>query len=121
MHNFIELVGKWNPQLLRELRGRLKPRNILLASAISMLGQLGIFMYCQTQLPKSLNRIADVYNKYCIGKPLPNGNEPLCLPDGLGKFVINWQLFSLDRFIYLSLAGILVLLLAGTYLLISGT
>ena len=119
MHNFIELVGNWNPQLLRELRGRLKPRNILLASAISMLGQLGIFMYCQTQLPKSLNRIADVYNKYCTGKPLPNGNEPLCLPDGLGKFVINWQLFSLDRFIYLSLAGILVLLLAGTYLLIS--
>ena len=119
MHNFIEPLGNWNPQLLRELKGRLKPHNILLASAISMLGQLAIFIYCQTQLPNSINRIADVYSKYCTGKPLSNTNEPLCLPDGLGNFVINWQLFSLDRFIYLSIAGILVLLLAGTYLLIT--
>ncbi len=119
MHNFIEPLANWNPQLLRELKGRLKPSNILLTSAISVLGQFVIFMYFQTQLPNSINRIADVYNKYCTGKPLPNSREPLCLPDGLGNFVINWQLLSLDRFIYLSIIGILVLLLAGTYLLIS--
>ena len=81
MHNFIEPLGNWNPQLLRELKGRLKPRNILLASAISMLGQLAIFIYCQAQLPNSINRIADVYSKYCTGKPLSNSNELLCLPD----------------------------------------
>lgn len=119
MHKFIEPLGNWNPQLLRELKGRLKPSNILLTTAISVLGQFVIFMYFQTQLPNSINRIADVYNKYCTGKPLPNSKEPLCLPDGLGNFVINWQLLSLDRFIYLSIIGILVLLLAGTYLLIS--
>ncbi|MEP0772404.1 ABC transporter permease [Coleofasciculus sp. FACHB-SPT36] len=119
MHNFVEPLGNWNPQLLRELKGRLKPRNILLASVISVLGQIGIFMYFQTQLPNPINRIADIYNKYCTGKPLPNSKEPLCLPDGLDNLIINSQLWSLDRFISLSIIGILILLLAGTYLLIS--
>ncbi|MBD1832011.1 hypothetical protein H6F61_04730 [Cyanobacteria bacterium FACHB-472] len=119
MHNLIEPLGNWNPQLLRELKGRLKPQNILLATVISVLGQFGIFMYFQTQLPNSVNRIADIYNKYCTGKPLPNSNEPQCLGDGLGNIVIKWQLWSSDRFIYLSIIGILILLLAGTYLLIS--
>jgi len=121
MHNFIEPLGNWNPQLLRELKGRLKPRNILLASVISVLGQFVIFMYFQTRLPNSINRIADIYNynKYCTGKLLPNSKESLCLLDGLGNLVINWQLWSLDRFISLSIIGILILLLAGTYLLTS--
>ncbi len=37
--NQIDRLSDWNPQLLRELKGRLKPRNLLLAGAISLLGQ----------------------------------------------------------------------------------
>jgi hypothetical protein len=29
--NFLDQVGDWNPQFLREVKGRLKLRNVLLA------------------------------------------------------------------------------------------
>jgi len=37
--NWIQQLGDWNPQLLRELKGRLKLRNLLIAAAISQLSQ----------------------------------------------------------------------------------
>jgi len=39
--------------------------------------------------------------------------------DNQGNFVINWQMWWLDLFTWLSLIGIFALLVAGTYLLIS--
>jgi hypothetical protein len=38
-------VGEWNPQLFRELKGRLKPFNVLLAVGSSLLLQLFVFLY----------------------------------------------------------------------------
>ncbi len=69
--NWLDKIGNRNPQLLRELKRRLKLRNIMLASAISVLGQFVILFW------------------------------------------------SPDPFIYLSIIGIFLLLVAGTYLLIS--
>ncbi len=69
--NWLDKIGNWNPQLLRELKKRLKLRNILLTSAISVLGQCVILLR------------------------------------------------SPEPFIYLSIIGIFVLLVAGTFLLIS--
>lgn len=37
--NWLERLGDWNPQLMRELKGRLKLRNLLIAGVISLLGQ----------------------------------------------------------------------------------
>lgn len=45
MLNFIDRVGEWNPQLFRELKGRLKPVNVLLAVISSLLLQLVVFLY----------------------------------------------------------------------------
>lgn len=45
MINFIDRVGEWNPQLFRELKGRLKPFNVLLAVGSSLLLQLLVFLY----------------------------------------------------------------------------
>ncbi len=45
MVNLIDKIGDWNPQLLRELKGRLKAFHILVAVAISLIMQLGIFLY----------------------------------------------------------------------------
>lgn len=36
---FINQVGNWNPQLLREFRGRLKPRSIAATIVLSLVGQ----------------------------------------------------------------------------------
>ncbi|MBW4576919.1 MAG: hypothetical protein KME08_16725 [Aphanothece sp. CMT-3BRIN-NPC111] len=35
----LDRMGEWNPQLFRELKGRLKPRNFLLTGAVSLVGQ----------------------------------------------------------------------------------
>jgi hypothetical protein len=119
---WIDDLGDWNPQLLRELKGHLKPRNLLIAGVISLLGQFLFFMGFRSQLPLATVPASEgasvLYNKYCIGDRLEYG-LPKCLTDSLGNPVIHWQLWWLDLFTWLSLIGILALLVAGTYLLIS--
>jgi len=54
----------WNPQLLRELKGRLKPRNIIIAVVISILAQVLIFGVMASTLPRtfsSLDLSIDIY------------------------------------------------------------
>lgn len=117
--NWIDRLGDWNPQLLRELKGRLKPLNLFIAGAISLLGQFLLFMYFQVQLPVPREGVVNVQNKYCIGSPVEYG-APKCLIDPFSNsFVINWQLWSMDLFLLLSIISIFALLVAGTYLLIS--
>ncbi|WP_066375592.1 ABC transporter permease subunit [Anabaena sp. CA = ATCC 33047] len=45
MQNLIDKIGEWNPQLFRELKGRLKVFNIIIAVGLSLIAQLGIFLY----------------------------------------------------------------------------
>ncbi len=42
----LDRLGNWNPQLVRELKGRLKPRNLAIALTLSLVGQLLIVMTC---------------------------------------------------------------------------
>ncbi|MBE9006579.1 hypothetical protein IQ259_16285 [Fortiea sp. LEGE XX443] len=117
IQTLITRLGNWNPQLFRELKGRLKPRNILLASTISLLGQFILFMSFQAQLPTRLSGFQKIPNKYCTGET--PYSLPECLSDGLGKVIINWQLWSFDIFTWLSIIACFTLLVAGTYLLIN--
>ena len=113
--NWIDWLGDTNPQLLRELKGRLKPRNLFITGTISLLGQFLLFMFFQNDLPNPVEGVREVYNYYCRG----SGNLNTCLLDNQGHFVINWQLWWLELFIGSSVLGIVALLVAGTYLLIS--
>lgn len=116
--NWLERLGDWNPQLMREIKGRLKPRNLLIAGTISLVGQFLLLLLAQAQLPTAItNRLDDIQNKYCTGKS--EYDDPKCLQDALGNFVINWQVWWLELFLWLSMIGIFALLVAGTYLLIS--
>ncbi|MBD2566988.1 ABC transporter permease subunit [Anabaena lutea] len=49
--NFIDRVGEWNPQLFRELKGRLKPFNVVIAVASSLLLQLVVFLFQLREFP----------------------------------------------------------------------
>jgi len=62
MLNLIDKIGDWNPQLLRELKGRLKIFPVLIAFATSLLGQLVLFLYQFADLPHD-NYSA--FEKYC--------------------------------------------------------
>ncbi|MDZ8055660.1 MAG: hypothetical protein RMX68_026750 [Aulosira sp. ZfuVER01] len=115
--NWINQVGEWNPQLFRELKGRLKSRNLILSVATSLLGQFLLFMYFQTQLPTKLDLLYNHTHKYCTGRRVYNAHE--CLADEFGNAIINWQVWSLDIFTWLSIIGCFTLLIAGTYLIIN--
>ncbi len=54
--NRLDRLGNWNPQLVRELKGRLKPHNLAIAAFLSLLGQLLIAMTC----PMSSNGSFDI-------------------------------------------------------------
>jgi hypothetical protein len=53
--NWLDRIGDWNPQLFREIKGRLKVRNVALAVATSLLGQLVLFLFWLGQVPNSEN------------------------------------------------------------------
>ena len=39
MQSILTNIWEWNPQLFREIKGRLKTRNIAIATAIALIGQ----------------------------------------------------------------------------------
>jgi ABC-type Na+ efflux pump permease subunit len=51
MLNLIDKIGDWNPQLLRELKGRLKIFPVAIAFIISLLGQLILFLFHLREFP----------------------------------------------------------------------
>ncbi|HEY9811737.1 MAG TPA: hypothetical protein V6D13_20605 [Halomicronema sp.] len=51
MKKLIDQLGNWNPQLLRELKGRLKSRNIFIAALASMCGQLLVLSSFLQKIP----------------------------------------------------------------------
>ncbi|MBD2579488.1 hypothetical protein [Oscillatoria sp. FACHB-1406] len=123
----LDRIGEWNPQLFRELKGRLKPRNLGLAAGISLLGQLLVFLFYQAQLPA----LYEETHRLCIGNPPPDwkgyvggANPPnnFCLRDAAKVILpdsLNWQLWWLDLFTGLSIIAIFALLVGGVYLLIA--
>lgn len=115
---WINQLGEWNPQLFREIKGRLRPRNILIAVTMSLLGQLLLLMSFAGQIPTPHESTTLITNRYCTGTS-QNYGSPTCLADGLGGFVLNWELWWKDVFIWLSIFGIFALLVIGSYMLIA--
>jgi hypothetical protein len=121
--NWLDLLGDRNPQLLRELKGRLKPRNVILAVALSILGQFLLWVSFLLRVPHPTTDLTiykggfPISDLYCTGS-IDYGNNRKCLVDAVGDLLVDWQKWSLDLFLVLSLIGIFGLLLAGTYLLI---
>ncbi len=132
MMRLIDRLGDWNPQLFREVKGRLKPRNLWLAVAISVIGQLLLFLSFESVLPTSkedYDPLRGFSNRYCLGSPPPGWEgyqqsghyipNDYCLQDFHGQWILNWQLWWLDLFFAISVIGIFILLVAGVYLLIA--
>ncbi|MGH2413779.1 MAG: hypothetical protein ACRDEA_08845, partial [Microcystaceae cyanobacterium] len=122
--NLIDWLGENNPQLFRELKGRLKPRNIAIASAISLVGQILVYFNYKSLLP-----VVPGFNRYCTGSPPPDWDgyrypdsyfpNNYCIKDLLGNWMLINELWWLDIFMCISIIGIFALLVVGTYLLIT--
>ena len=120
MNNFMDKLGDYNPQLLREIKGRIKPRNIILTITISLISQFILLMGFLTSLPNPPQpdeNLVDFSNRYCTGN-IQYG-RPQCLLDKYDHVIINWESWSLDLFIWVSIIFTFSLLVMGTYLLIN--
>ncbi|MEA5565814.1 ABC transporter permease subunit [Anabaena sp. UHCC 0399] len=67
MLNFIDKIGDWNPQLLREIKGRLKVFNIVIAVCLSLIAQLGIFLYQLGSYPGEKYAMSGTYCNLSAG------------------------------------------------------
>ncbi|NJR68556.1 MAG: ABC transporter permease subunit [Synechococcales cyanobacterium CRU_2_2] len=109
----LDKIGDWNPQLMRELQGRLRWRNLLMALIPTILLQTFIVLKYVVKLP-----VEGPANRYCMG-PTPNG-MPLCERLGTSAasgWQTNWPLFWADILKDLSLVVPWVVVLGGVYLL----
>lgn len=120
-HNSLwEKFLDWNPQLFRELKGKLKTRNVVVAAAISIITQFVIVISLLSELPEADPKGLLEYQtgRYAFGY---GTNDLLYTKDMLDNWMINWQLLWLDLFMILSIISIFALLIVGTYMLIADT
>ena len=96
-------IGEWNPQILREFKGRLKTRNIVLGIVTSLGIQLLLLLYFAAELP-SPNQS---YGRYCL-----QDSKGFCT--GV-KWLDWWQDFH-HVFDWILALGLVV---GGVYLLVS--
>ena len=118
----LKFIDKWvdhlsdrNPQLFREVKGRLKDRNVAIASGISLLGQFILLGAYANQLP---NDPKGYPRRYCLETYYQSDHGNICLTDRFGQVLINWDLWWLDIFLFLSFLAVFALFVAGTYMLI---
>ncbi len=111
-------LSELNPQLLREVKGKLKITNIVVVFCLSAIVQLFIVLGHLGKLPDN-NYAIKQYSRYCFGKQANDYPDPLCHTNLLGHWDINWQLFWLDSFVIFSVILSVILLVIGVYLLIT--
>jgi len=108
-----------NPQFFREIKGKLKTRNVVIAAALSFITQFLSVIFLLGKLP-DMERKFRQCGRYGTTLIYTEFDNQLCYTkNDAGNWVVNWQLWWLDLFIILSFIGIAALFVLGTYLLIT--
>lgn len=121
MANLLLYATEWNPQLFREVKGRFKRLPITIAVATSLAVQGAILLFFSMLLPED----DSTYSRYaCHANSDAFWCQVRIVGDDdnfpLGAHVkVDWQLWCMDIFQTLSWLLPLVLLAAGTYVLIN--
>lgn len=116
LHQVLDHLGHWNPQLFRELKGRFTPRYMAIALGVSLATQCLMYLCYLGSLPDPLTH--NPYNRYCTGL-FDEGysrSTSQCLANGT-DWIINWQLWHFDLFIGLTIVGMGLLLIIGSHLI----
>jgi hypothetical protein len=122
--NIIDKVGDSNPQIFRELKERLTPRNITLALVCAAIVQGLVLLYFNGQIPIpayegiSAEKLA-IHSNYCTVPPSISYDESFCRLSANGSFDINWQKWWLDIFSTLCWILPLGLILGSAYTLVA--
>ena len=118
MLHFIDKVGDWNPQLFRELKGRLKKFPVLIALVTSLASQLILFIFHFLQTPNLDCKTIYINDKYCKLSSSKNYSYDSC-PTNQIDIQLWWQDHFGYMFLTLSMIFIFTLLVAVTYLIIN--
>jgi hypothetical protein len=97
IRNWLDRIGDWNPQLLREIRGKLKLRNLIVAIGVSLLFQALLILFYSQRLPTD--------NCYVRMR-------------GFGC-VVSWTEWWLEQFRFITWSEPFVLFFVGVYSLIA--
>ncbi len=122
--NIIDKMGDSNPQVFRELKERLTPRNISLAIVCAAIVQVFVLLYFNSQIPIPAYegysaKLIEVHSSYCGFSLISGYDETLCRLNGDGGFNINWSKWWLDIFSCLSWILPLGLILGSVYTLVA--
>lgn len=124
LQNSLDYIFDWNPQFLREIKGKLKLKKIIATAAAAVFTQLFIVISFLGRLPDNDLELVS-YNKHsrdCTGALKEaysdSYDSALCYQDMHSHWIINWQLFWFDIFVTLSIIGTALLLVLGTFLLV---
>ncbi len=120
----IDRVGDTNPQIFRELKERLTPRNMAIAVVGGLIVQGLVLLYFYGQIPildPNLSLNTEIQNNYCdfSSHHEYHDRDALCKLDGAGHFFINWQRWQADVFMCLSWILPFGLILGSVYMLVS--
>jgi hypothetical protein len=108
-----------NPQWFREIQGKLKTKNVVMAVAIAVITQFLAVIYLLGQLP-DLDETGRKCGRYAMTIIYSELGHDVCYTQNeAGNWVINWQLWWLDLLIILSIMSIFALLTVGTYMLVA--
>lgn len=128
---YLDYLGDNNPQLFREIVGKLNQKNLVFTVITAVVTQFLLLIAYLGKLPDAsygmVNNSSELIyyakeqsSRYCTGTLVSKiNNGYLCHQDLLNHWVINWQVFWFDIFVTCSLTGIALLLIIGTYLLVS--
>lgn len=127
--NIIDKLGDSNPQVFREFKERLTPRNITLALVCAAIVQGFVLLYFNSQIPVYIpmddaasyptQTSTSVHSSYCLFLPNSSYDDSLCRLNADGGFNINWQKWWLDIFSCLCWMLPLGLILGSVYTLVA--
>lgn len=106
-----------NPQLFRELKGKISGKSIFIISLLSILTQVFIIAFYLGKLPDLALKNSQ-HSRYCTGARGEYYSEYLCKSE-LGIWQINWELFWHDIFIFVTISSIFILLIIGIFMIIA--
>ncbi len=96
--SWLDRIGNWNPQLLREIRGKLKLRNLIVAIGLSLLFQALLLLFYSQRIP----------NEGCSVRLA-----------GIDGCTVSWQSWWLEQFRFITWTEPFILFLAGVYSLVA--
>lgn len=110
-------IGDWNPQLIREVRGRLRSSGLWLTLGGAILAQVLLMVVFYSLVPQKT--WVDPVSRYCTGYMTYEGShEFVCELNAAGDLILNMQVWWQDLFRLLTWAVPLIWLTGSVYILI---